>query len=77
MIDTGRVEGRVEAAVAPPDEVAVRPPHADNVERLLERLRVDPVSGLSNDEVQARLREHGPNRLAEPPRMSRRFTRST
>ena len=65
--------GRVAAAVAPPDEVAVRPPHAENVERLLERLGVDPVSGLSNDEVQARLRQYGPNRLAEAAAQERPF----
>ena len=63
-------EGRVAAAVAPPDQVAERPPHAENVERLLERLRVEPANGLSSDEVQGRLRDHGPNRLDEPPRKS-------
>ena len=66
MIDAGRDA----AAVAPPDEVAVRPPHAENMDRLLERLAVEPVSGLSGDEVQTRLREHGPNQLAEAPRKS-------
>lgn len=66
MIDAGRDA----AAVAPPDLVAERLPHAENVDRLLRRLNVDPVNGLSNDDVQARLREHGPNRLPEPPRKS-------
>ncbi|MET0593084.1 MAG: HAD-IC family P-type ATPase, partial [Polyangiaceae bacterium] len=47
-----------------------RPPHAETVEHLLGRLRVDPVTGLSNEDVKKRLAEHGPNRLAEPPKKS-------
>jgi P-type Ca2+ transporter type 2C len=62
--------GTVATAVAPPDRVAERPPHAENVERLLGRLEVDPTQGLSNDEVEARLRTHGPNRMADAPRKS-------
>jgi P-type Ca2+ transporter type 2C len=62
--------GRVTAAVALPDEVAVRPPHAEDMDGLLARLGVEPVSGLSNEEVQTRLERHGPNRLAEAPRKS-------
>jgi Ca2+-transporting ATPase len=66
LIDTGRVA----AAVAPPVEIAVRPPYAENADHLLERLGVRPADGLSDDEVQRRLAQHGPNRLPEPPRKS-------
>jgi Ca2+-transporting ATPase len=55
---------------APLEPQKVRPPHAENIDRLLERLEVEPMRGLSNDEVQARLKAHGPNRMAEPPRKS-------
>src|SRR5262249_60888672 len=43
---------------------------ADAVEKLPERLRVDPSTGLSGDDARARLAEHGQNRLPEPPKKS-------
>jgi len=47
-----------------------RPPHAEDIDRLLGRLRVDPSKGLTKDDVTSRLAEHGPNRLPDPPRKS-------
>jgi Ca2+-transporting ATPase len=47
-----------------------RPAHADDVENLLVRYAVDPSKGLSREDVIARLAEHGPNRLTDPPRKS-------
>ena len=66
MIDAGRVA----AEVAPPVEIAVRPPYAENADHLLERLGVTPADGLSDDEVRRRLVQRGANRLPEPPRKS-------
>ena len=47
-----------------------RPPHAEDVEKLLAEFSVDPSTGLSSAEVVKRLAEHGPNRLPDPPRKS-------
>ena len=56
---------RAEAVVDAP-----RPAHAEDVEKLLARLQVDPLIGLTTPDVKARLAEHGPNRLPDPPRKS-------
>jgi Ca2+-transporting ATPase len=47
-----------------------RPPHAEDVERVLEELGVDPSKGLSSADVNKRLAQFGPNRLPDPPRKS-------
>jgi len=46
------------------------PAHAQPVQTVLERLEVDPARGLSQDEVTARRREHGPNSLRRARRRS-------
>ena len=53
-------------AVAPPMPGAWRLTAADSVEQQ----KVDPALGLSNEEVELRRVQHGPNRLAEPPTRS-------
>jgi Ca2+-transporting ATPase len=49
--------------------------HTGTVESLLERFGCDPVKGLSEDAVETRLAEHGPNELpsAEPPSALKKF----
>lgn len=46
-------------------------PHAADVKVLLSALGTDPDAGLSDDEVAKRLREHGPNKLPDPPKKSK------
>ncbi len=45
---------------------ALLPWHAETAEIVASRLAVDPATGLTAAEAQARLQRHGPNRLAEP-----------
>ncbi|MDG4549379.1 MAG: HAD-IC family P-type ATPase [Candidatus Contendobacter sp.] len=40
--------------------------HAETAETVASQLAVDPATGLTAAETQARLQRHGPNRLAEP-----------
>ncbi len=51
------------SAVQPCLENASLPPHAEATDRLVERLRVDPATGLSTEEAARRLRAFGENRL--------------
>ncbi|MBI4701420.1 MAG: cation-transporting P-type ATPase [Deltaproteobacteria bacterium] len=57
------------AAVARPAAGAPVAVHAEPVRELLGRLGASPAQGLSAAEVARRRREHGPNRLPEPPRV--------
>ncbi len=43
---------------------------AKSPEKVLEELKVNPTSGLTNVEVEARLEEHGKNKLKEKPKKS-------
>lgn len=43
---------------------------AESPEKVLEELKVNPISGLTNVEVEARLEEHGKNKLKEKPKKS-------
>ncbi len=49
----------------PPKSATKTPWHSLTVEETLQKLQVDPASGLSDDEAARRLREQGPNRLPE------------
>ena len=50
-----------------PNASSAPPPwHAETAEIVASRLAVDPATGLTAAEAQARLQRHGPNRLAEP-----------
>lgn len=46
------------------------PAHTAEPEKVLEALAVDPENGLSDDEVQKRIAEYGPNRIKPPPKAS-------
>ncbi len=48
--------------------MAERVAHALSVAQALQELQSDPISGLSSDEVRARLERDGPNELQEKPR---------
>ncbi|GIF00911.1 cation-translocating P-type ATPase [Paractinoplanes rishiriensis] len=45
--------------------------HARSIAEAVRALDVDPASGLSSTEVQRRMGQHGPNRLAEAPKQPR------
>jgi Ca2+-transporting ATPase len=59
-----------QAAAVPVEAGATHPPHAQDVDRVLEELTVDPSRGLSSKEVETRLARYGPNRLPDPPKKS-------
>ena len=59
---TDNSAGSVATAPAAPDVAW----HAVAAAEVANRLGVDPVTGLSEDEARQRLQEHGPNSLAEP-----------
>lgn len=44
--------------------------HSKSQEEVLKELQVDPAAGLSEEEVRARLEQHGPNKLKSKPKKS-------
>jgi len=58
-----------EDALAPSE--APSAPHLFDAKQVADALRVDPGAGLAAEDVELRLRRHGPNRLAETPPRSR------
>jgi P-type Ca2+ transporter type 2C len=65
-----RREERSDSAGSGPrtDTLVVEAVHAEDIDRLLDRLGASSSDGLSSEDAAERLREHGPNALPEPAR---------